>query len=445
MASANLFPLLGVERFQGHTFLPEEDRAGGPPVALLSYGLWQRRFSGARDVLGKDIILDNQTYTINRRASTRIPVPAPGGCDGSVRTVGEDPAGRPFVASRHHRGGAAEAGVSGEQARADMEIIGQRLAKQYPVYDTDVTINVFEMHDQLVHECPSGAARPAECGGIGAADRLRQCGKPAARAGQFAAERNRHTHGDWRGAHAHRAAVADGKHHPLLRRRGIWSASRVGDNGASASSCRRQRAERWPDWPRWPRAAFHAGPLRCSRELSLGSHRRCRTAKLDLRAMLNEADAWLDGRCAAPAPSKCVGGNRGRAGHPAAHRRGASAAQLRTLAKCFSPASNRRTFSFADVPLSPQAYPQSPERMAFFDRSCPRTGSRFGPEFEGPEERWLCRSAEPPDCSISISRAARRKSPRRLYLDRLPAVSPGYLQTLGVPSYKGGLLTEAGR
>src|ERR1700675_639815 len=48
MATAGLFPLLGVEAHIGRTFLPEEDRAGGVPVALLSYGLWQRRFGGSR-------------------------------------------------------------------------------------------------------------------------------------------------------------------------------------------------------------------------------------------------------------------------------------------------------------------------------------------------------------------------------------------------------------
>src|SRR5579859_4789847 len=64
MTTAPLFSLLGVNPILGRTFLAEEDRAGGAPVAVLSYGLWQRRFGGARDVLGKSITLDSQPYTI---------------------------------------------------------------------------------------------------------------------------------------------------------------------------------------------------------------------------------------------------------------------------------------------------------------------------------------------------------------------------------------------
>ncbi len=64
MATAPLFSLLGVNAILGRTFLAEEDRAGGMPVVILSYGLWQRHFGGARDILGKSITLDSQPYTV---------------------------------------------------------------------------------------------------------------------------------------------------------------------------------------------------------------------------------------------------------------------------------------------------------------------------------------------------------------------------------------------
>ncbi len=45
--SSDLFSVLGVPLFRGRAFLPEEDRPGGAPVAMIiSYGLWQRRFGG---------------------------------------------------------------------------------------------------------------------------------------------------------------------------------------------------------------------------------------------------------------------------------------------------------------------------------------------------------------------------------------------------------------
>lgn len=46
--TANLFPLHGVEPVLGRNFLPEEDRPEGPKVALLSFGLWQRRYGADR-------------------------------------------------------------------------------------------------------------------------------------------------------------------------------------------------------------------------------------------------------------------------------------------------------------------------------------------------------------------------------------------------------------
>src|SRR5487761_831662 len=55
MVSANLFHLLGVPLALGRGFTRVEDRIGGPPAVILSYGLWQRRFSGRTDILGRAI------------------------------------------------------------------------------------------------------------------------------------------------------------------------------------------------------------------------------------------------------------------------------------------------------------------------------------------------------------------------------------------------------
>ena len=44
--SSELFSVLGVPLLKGRAFLPEEDRLGAPPVAIISYELWQRRSVG---------------------------------------------------------------------------------------------------------------------------------------------------------------------------------------------------------------------------------------------------------------------------------------------------------------------------------------------------------------------------------------------------------------
>src|SRR5262249_14485670 len=51
--SATLFPVLGVKPLLGRPYTAEEDRFGAAKVVVISYGLWQRRFGGATDVIGK--------------------------------------------------------------------------------------------------------------------------------------------------------------------------------------------------------------------------------------------------------------------------------------------------------------------------------------------------------------------------------------------------------
>ncbi len=61
---ANFLPTLGVQPIAGRNFTRDEDRPNAPPVALLSYGLWQSRFGGDRHVVGKTIPLNGRSATI---------------------------------------------------------------------------------------------------------------------------------------------------------------------------------------------------------------------------------------------------------------------------------------------------------------------------------------------------------------------------------------------
>ena len=64
ICSWSLFPALGVQPFLGRAFTREEDKHGARAVAVISYGLWQRRFGGSRDILKRQIRLDSQDYDI---------------------------------------------------------------------------------------------------------------------------------------------------------------------------------------------------------------------------------------------------------------------------------------------------------------------------------------------------------------------------------------------
>src|SRR5438093_7187008 len=63
-ASASLFPLLRVKPKLGRWFTEAEDTFGGDRVAVIAHRLWQERFVGATDVLGKRVTPDGNSYTI---------------------------------------------------------------------------------------------------------------------------------------------------------------------------------------------------------------------------------------------------------------------------------------------------------------------------------------------------------------------------------------------
>ncbi len=63
-ASYGVFPALGVKPALGRTFAPEDDQPGNDRKVVLSHELWQERFGGASDILGRSIDLNGSAYTI---------------------------------------------------------------------------------------------------------------------------------------------------------------------------------------------------------------------------------------------------------------------------------------------------------------------------------------------------------------------------------------------
>jgi len=150
MATAPLFSLLGVNAVLGRTFLADEDRAGGPPVAVLGYGLWQRRFGGSHDVLGKSITLDSQPYTVVGVLPSGFELLQPADVFLSfhpwAKTLPDDRNWHPgiFVIGR------LKEGISREQGRTEMVAITKRLEQQYPIYNTGTSADVVGLQEQLV-------------------------------------------------------------------------------------------------------------------------------------------------------------------------------------------------------------------------------------------------------------------------------------------------------
>ena len=149
-ATAGLFPLLGVDAVAGRTFRAEEDAAGGAPVVLLSYGLWQRRFGGAADAVGKSITLDSRPYTIVGVLPKGFELLQPADVflpfTPWAKTLPDDRNWHPGI----YAVARLKPGVTREQARTEMVGITKRLENQYPEYNTGVSAEVVGLQDRLV-------------------------------------------------------------------------------------------------------------------------------------------------------------------------------------------------------------------------------------------------------------------------------------------------------
>ena len=64
LVSANFFSVLGVDPIKGRTFQTGEDKQGGPHLVVLTYALWQTRFGGSEGIVGQQINLAGDSYTI---------------------------------------------------------------------------------------------------------------------------------------------------------------------------------------------------------------------------------------------------------------------------------------------------------------------------------------------------------------------------------------------
>ena len=65
LVSGSYFPVLGVTPVIGRTLTPDDDRVpGGHPVAMLSYSLWQKRFSSDQSIIGRQIVINGYTFSV---------------------------------------------------------------------------------------------------------------------------------------------------------------------------------------------------------------------------------------------------------------------------------------------------------------------------------------------------------------------------------------------
>ena len=159
-----VFPILGVNAATGRTLLPSDDQ--DLFVAVISHGLWQRRF-GSRAVVGERLILDRQPYTIVgiMPASFQFPKRGPQ-LNGEPAEIWVPLVFNPF--ERQARGmfynqtvvGRLRDGVSVDQATADTAALASRIRGNYPAMLRNSPFSLVVSAVPLVDEVAGQVRRP---------------------------------------------------------------------------------------------------------------------------------------------------------------------------------------------------------------------------------------------------------------------------------------------
>ena len=149
LVSANFLNTLGVRPIRGRDFLAEDDRPGATQVAILSQGLWQRRFGADENIIGRQLTLNGQTFTVigitppnfQFGADTDVTVPIGLSADRfSLR--GKDPGVRAIARLKQD--------VPIERAQAELDTIAARLAEQYPDSNAGRGVRIESLRDNVI-------------------------------------------------------------------------------------------------------------------------------------------------------------------------------------------------------------------------------------------------------------------------------------------------------
>jgi putative ABC transport system permease protein len=148
--SRSYLQTLGVSPVIGREFTEEEDMAGGPPAILLSYGLWVRKFGGDTSIIGRTIRLDGesrtvvgvlpQTFDLPRRTEAWVPRRFD-----LARLVGPERGTHSNIMV-----GRLVAGVSLDEAEAELVQIAQDLARESPETNEGWSVTIIPLRSFLL-------------------------------------------------------------------------------------------------------------------------------------------------------------------------------------------------------------------------------------------------------------------------------------------------------
>src|SRR5205085_2673603 len=150
LVSGNYFEVLGVNAIQGRTFTMDDDRARlAAPVAVLSYGCWQRRFGADPAAVGQDVLINGHSFKVigitpEGFSGTEmiytpeiwVPMMMQEWVEPGNASLDRRAAHNIFVTGR------LKPGVTPKQAEASLNVLAAQLGKEYPDTNEGVTIQL---------------------------------------------------------------------------------------------------------------------------------------------------------------------------------------------------------------------------------------------------------------------------------------------------------------
>ena len=146
--ASDFFPLLRVQPLLGRTFTPEEDQPGQGHVVVLGYNLWRHHFASDPNIVGRNILLDGETYSVVGVMPETFRFPSWAKIWIPLAWTNETRA----VRGNHNYGVIArlKKGVDIRQAQAELSAISTHLEQLYPEDDKGWGAIILPLREQLV-------------------------------------------------------------------------------------------------------------------------------------------------------------------------------------------------------------------------------------------------------------------------------------------------------
>jgi putative ABC transport system permease protein len=154
-----LFSVFEQQPVLGRMFRPEDGKPGAAHVVILNESVWRSVFSADPNIIGASINLDKRAFTVVGVMPSRFSFPRLSGTREVWVPVGQDPMFESWINLRARHWllttGRLKPGVSLAEAQAELDVIGQRLAKQFPAENAGWEIHLFPLQRLIVGDVRS--------------------------------------------------------------------------------------------------------------------------------------------------------------------------------------------------------------------------------------------------------------------------------------------------